>query len=136
MSNKENVVMPSGMSDNDITVGKRLKYLRGAKGLTQSSFADILGVTRDIIANVESHRNLPNKRMIRQAASYFNVTEDWIMTGRSNLDMLSGTGILDKSDPDASDRVISLMKFISALSDEELITISNVLKKYVEQRKS
>lgn len=66
-------------------VFERIRYLRKQKlHLTQEKFGNRLGVSRDVIGNIEYNRlaNPEQKEpLIKLICKEFNVNEDWLRTG-------------------------------------------------------
>ena len=54
-------------SPRHVSVGERIAWLRGLKGITQSDLADAVGITRCSISNIESGRHSPK---IKQLGAY------------------------------------------------------------------
>ncbi len=111
---------------------ERIKLLRKSRGLSQTEFADALGVSRNVIANYETGRAYIDESTIRNIARTFNVTEEWLRTGRTNLDMLSGTGLMQASDADSSEKIASLLKFFSELPMEDIQAVNRILDRYIK----
>ena len=62
--------------------GQQLKLLRQAKGLTQEAVAQKVGVTRQAVQKWEAGTSRPDMENLVALARYFNVTLDWLITGR------------------------------------------------------
>ena len=58
---------------------KRLKELRNKKGLTQTEFAKIFGISSGTIAMWETGKRTPDKDMIIKIARYFDVSTDYLL---------------------------------------------------------
>jgi transcriptional regulator with XRE-family HTH domain len=69
------------LEDTQMTLGKRIKELRGNKSITQEELAQILGTTRPTLSNWELDRTRPDYDMIKKITDYFNVTIDYIVSG-------------------------------------------------------
>ena len=117
-------------------INERIKLLRKSRGLSQTEFADALGVSRNVIANYETGRAYIDESTIRNIARTFNVTEEWLRTGRTKLDMLSGTGLMQASDADSSEKIASLLKFFSELPMEDIQAVNRILDRYIKFSKS
>lgn len=64
----------------------RFKEIRKSKGLTQAEFGSVLGVSRDVIANIENGRNDLSDLMIRSLmGSFTDVNETWLRTGEGEM---------------------------------------------------
>lgn len=68
-------------------IGDRIKKLRGAltPKMTQTEFADALGVSRPLIASIETGRSEPTEMFIKLVCSTYNVNKDWLMTGEGEM---------------------------------------------------
>ena len=67
----------------------RLKKLRNARQVTQQELADYLNVTRPTIAGYETKGKEPDYKTISMIASYFNVSIDYLLSGREFPDSLN-----------------------------------------------
>ncbi len=66
-----------------MTIGKRIKELRTEAGLLQSEFGRIVGVSAQVISNIERGYTKPSTELVNQCAKYFGVPADYIL-GRTN----------------------------------------------------
>ncbi len=76
--------------NSDITqLGERVKTLRKQHlNLSQNEFGNILGVSRDVIANIELNRlstPLQNKSLLKLICIEFNVNEEWLKSGNGEI---------------------------------------------------
>lgn len=65
-----------------MTFGKRLKELRLEKGINQIDFAKIFNVAKGTVSNWESDNRFPDKEMLIDIAKYFDVSLDYLLTGK------------------------------------------------------
>ena len=65
---------------------KRLKKLRKELDLTQSAFADRIGMKQNTIATYEMGRSVPSDQAIRSICREFDVNEEWLRTGAGGED--------------------------------------------------
>ena len=63
------------------TVNSRIKELRQALGLSQREFGERLGVSRDVISNLEYGRSQPKEVFIRHLCQQYGVNEPWLTDG-------------------------------------------------------
>ena len=63
----------------------RIKCVRIDAGLTQSIFAERLGLKRNSVANYEIGRNTPLDAIINSICREFNVNEEWLRTGQGEM---------------------------------------------------
>lgn len=63
----------------------RIKELRKSLKLSQTDFGKQLGVSRDVINNIENKRVAPTEPIIKLLVSEFNVNRTWLETGEGNM---------------------------------------------------
>lgn len=74
------------------TVGERIKFLREKNGESQQKLGEILGLTQNAISKLEKGDTALTLENQIRIAEYYNVSHDYICTGRNNdsiLDLLS-----------------------------------------------
>lgn len=59
----------------------RIKLLRQSENLTQSQFADKIGLSRNYVAMIEIGQRDPSDRTISDICRIFSVNEDWLRDG-------------------------------------------------------
>lgn len=69
----------------------RLKKLRNIRNVTQQDLADYLNVTRPTIAGYETKGKEPDYNTLFMIASYFDVSIDYLLTGRDFPDSLNSS---------------------------------------------
>lgn len=94
---------------------KRLKKLRRTLDLTQSAFADRIGMKQNTIATYEMGRNVPSDQSIRSICREFNVNEEWLRYGTGEMFL-----------PDVSDELEALVKRYGLSSADQVL-----IEKYV-----
>ena len=67
------------------TIGDRIKEIRKAAGKTQQSFADVIGLKRNTIANYEIGQIQPSDRTIADICREFNISEHRLRTGEGEM---------------------------------------------------
>lgn len=65
-----------------MTFGQNLKYLREIHHVKQDDLAAYLKVTRSAIAGYETRGKQPDYEKLIQIAKYFNVSVDYLLTGK------------------------------------------------------
>ena len=73
-------------------IGKFIKEKRLKKNLTQSEFANILGVTERTVSNWENGKNLPDLSLYNDICKILNITTNELINGmdlKNNLDINS-----------------------------------------------
>lgn len=69
----------------DIEIGKRIKSIREMKTLTQKEFGEQIGVSRDVIGNIEYGRVEVKENIIKLVILKFNINEVWLRTGQGEM---------------------------------------------------
>lgn len=59
----------------------RIKLIRKNAGVTQSEFAEVLGLSRSMISQVEAGMQVFSDRSLRDICRIYGVNEDWLRTG-------------------------------------------------------
>lgn len=65
---------------------KRLKELRTARGYSQVSLAEKLGVSKSIIGAYETGDRMPSREALEAIADFFNVDMDYLL-GKTDISM-------------------------------------------------
>jgi transcriptional regulator with XRE-family HTH domain len=65
--------------------GERVILFRNDKNLSQQELADSIGVSRGYIGDIERNRSEPSSNFLTLLASKFNVSVDWLLTGRGEM---------------------------------------------------
>lgn len=66
-------------------IQERVKSLRKHLDLTQTEFGKKIGVSRDVISNLEYGRVAPTDLIINMICAKFGVNEDWLRTGEGEM---------------------------------------------------
>lgn len=66
------------------TINERVNQVRRQHGLTQQKFAEMLGISRTHIANVENRQVNPSVPVLKLIAAKFSVNEHWLLTGEGS----------------------------------------------------
>ena len=62
-------------------MNSRIKMIRQNEGLTQSQFADKIGLSRNYVAMIEIGQREPSDRTISDICRIFDIQEDWLRHG-------------------------------------------------------
>ena len=60
----------------------RIRQIRKSLGLTQSEFGKNLGVSRDVICNIEYSRVEPKELFLSHVCSVYHVNPEWLFSGK------------------------------------------------------
>lgn len=75
------------------TIGKRLKYLRKKRGISQDELGQAIGLTQNNISKIENDDISLTIDNLLRLSDFFNVTTDYICKGENNNSILN---ILEK----------------------------------------
>ena len=117
----------------------RIKLIReGAdekKKLSQQEFANSLGLSRNMIAQVEMGTRILSDRSIRDICRIYKVNEEWLRTGNGEMKQpRSDNEIIDKFVNDvleakSEDIRKRLINALSQLDEQELKVLEELAKK-------
>lgn len=62
-------------------VNSRIRYIRTNAGLSQTEFAEKIGLSKNFISLVETGGRIPGDRTIKDISREFNVDEGWLRSG-------------------------------------------------------
>ncbi|MCC0762199.1 helix-turn-helix transcriptional regulator [Clostridioides sp. ES-S-0006-03] len=63
----------------------RIKAVRKALKLSQREFGEKLGVSRDVISNLEYDRVHPKELLLRHICQLYRVNQHWLETGEGEM---------------------------------------------------
>lgn len=63
----------------------RIRIIRETLKLSQREFGEKLGVSRDVISNIEYGRVLPKDLLLRHICQLYKVNEQWLRTGEGKM---------------------------------------------------
>lgn len=66
-------------------MNSRIQDIRTELGLSQTSFGEKIGLSRDNIANIEGGRVVIKDVVIKSICREFNINENWLRTGEGNM---------------------------------------------------
>lgn len=66
-------------------LANRVKIVREALNLSQREFGENLGVSRDVISNIEYGRVQPKKLLLQHMCQQYKVNEHWLETGDGEM---------------------------------------------------
>lgn len=106
-------------------VHKRIKEVRTLLKMSQKDFGDKLGVSRDVIANIEYNRVEPQKIFIQHLCSTFSVNQDWLETGVGNIflndnkNLSEAIRVFESLNPDLQDYALKQIKALLELQEKQ-----------------
>ena len=66
-------------------LSERLKQIRKAKDLTQQELGELLDVSKQAVANVESGHNKPSIEFISKLIENLNINSNWFLIGQGEM---------------------------------------------------
>lgn len=117
------------MSDCINTIGERIKFLRQTtSNLTQQKLADATGISRGNLSNYEKDRFKPASDAIIAISNYFNITTDWLLTGKDKF--YSETCSLKPNNIDIilNDKEVNLITLFRRLREEDKLKIEGIIE--------
>lgn len=100
------------------SIGSRIKALRTAVKISQEELADSINVSRGNVGDWERGRAKPGAEALISLSRYFNVSVDWILTGRE-FESREDARIFVQSVIEASPEELELLAKIKQLSDKD-----------------
>ncbi|NMB35058.1 MAG: helix-turn-helix domain-containing protein [Firmicutes bacterium] len=66
------------------TIGERIKHLRNNMGLSMAGLEKAINAATGNVNNWEKNRRIPNGNNIIALSNFFNVSSDWLLTGKES----------------------------------------------------
>jgi len=79
-------------------IGDRIRGLRRRRGLTQIELAQQVGLKSSGFSDIESGRNNPTNQLIVKLSGIFNVSTDYLLTGRQLTDKTNTCATISKDE--------------------------------------
>lgn len=118
---------------------ERFKLIRKKEHLSQTEFGKVLGVSRDVIGNIEYGRVEPKTLLINHLCDVFNVNKNWLLTGIGEM------YLIPEEDKELSKIMLNLSKRnpelyilvskIEKLDNDYLDIINSLVEKLLEKQK-
>ena len=115
-------------------MNSRIKQIRKDAGLTQTEFANRLGLSQNYIAQIECNSRCPSDRTAADICKIFNVNEEWLRTGRGEMyapvdDEVAAivSNLLEESNP-MYDLVLRIARNYSMLDDKRRKVVDDFVK--------
>lgn len=114
-----------------MTINERIKVLRNELNLTQTEFADRLGLSQNTIANYECGRRNLSDQTIKSICREFNVNVLWLENGEGEMFLPEPEGLLDELavQYNLNDTEIKILQNYLELSEKDRTTFMELMKK-------
>ncbi|WDQ30454.1 helix-turn-helix transcriptional regulator [Paenibacillus marchantiae] len=105
----------------------RIKAIRKYLGLSQSVFGERLGVSRDVISNIEYNRVQPKELFIKHLCERYSVNEKWLLLGEGEMILVGESNskeieevitLFNQLQPVFKDYILDQMKRVSELQSK------------------
>ena len=67
------------------SAGSRIKTARLAKGLTQTEFAEALGIVQGFLSGIERGKKAPSDTLLITLCHHYRINEGWLFTGTGEM---------------------------------------------------
>ena len=67
------------------SAGSRIKTARLAKGLTQTEFAESLGIVQGFLSGIERGKKAPSDTLLIALCHHYRINEEWLFTGTGEM---------------------------------------------------
>lgn len=124
-----------------MTVGERIKDVRKSAKMSQGTFGQKIGVSRDVIANLEADRTDNISHYVRSIHREFGVNEEWLLTGTgakeppaTQEDALVKLADKILDDPGCAAEWQSLFATLAEMTTDELKALYSFAERWVEKK--
>lgn len=99
----------------------RIKEIRKKSKLSQANFGLKLGVSRDVINNIENGRVEPKPLIVKHICSVFGISEQWLLTGKGCMTPETENALLDElaNEYNMTDKQKRIMAAFAAMDDKK-----------------
>jgi len=103
----------------------RIKEFRKCLGLTQTEFANQIGISRSAVTKLESGENVPSDQSIKLMCTYWGLNEEWVRTGNGRMFLPKdrhaeiGKLVADLSTRHDDDFRVRLVNILARLPDDK-----------------
>lgn len=125
-------------------INERIKQIRKYLKLSQPDFGKRLGVSRDVIANIDRDAVEPKMIFLEHLCQVYKVNPDWLLHGEGEMFMDSPE---DKAEDELSaffadvmldkkpDACTDLLRVLSRVKDDEWEILGSLVEQYADLRK-
>lgn len=122
-----------------MSFGQRIKTIRTSQKpkLTQTEFGQRLGVSKDVVANLEYDRVDPAESMIRLICQTYSINYAWLKTGEGDMEPVpiedDTPGLLMARYRKGSPAVRSLLRAFATLDDDWYQKLDDAIRRAQEE---
>ena len=110
-------------------VSTRIKQIRKNFSLSQKSFGENLGVSRDVINNIENERVEATEAIIKLICATYNVDYWWLKEGKGEMLRTVDDNLIGRIDQlcDENETAKALFKAFASLDKNEWIVLQKII---------
>ena len=114
-----------------MNINERIKILRKKLKLTQSEFAERIGITESAVCNYETGKRAISDQTIKSICREFNVNVLWLEKDEGEMFLPEPEGLLDelKTQYNLNDTEIKILQNYLELSEKDRATFIELMKK-------
>ena len=125
----------------DETIGDRLQIALGIRGISQTDFAEKVGITAPYVSMICNNVKNPSKPLIARICNTLSISKEWFLTGEGRMedtedeltDVAVITSELLNADPRSLRRIFAMT--LAMLTEGQLQTIADVIGEFEKQKK-
>lgn len=108
-------------------MNNRIKMVREALGLSQREFGEKIGVSRDVISNIEYGRVQTKELLLKHICELYEVNEQWMRTGQGEMFLVKpknkkadeALAIFQSLRPEFQDYALEQIRQLARLQDKQ-----------------
>jgi transcriptional regulator with XRE-family HTH domain len=119
-----------------ILLVERLKELRNVLNLSQKELGERIGVSRDVISNIELDRVEFKEHLIKLICKEFNISYIWLKTGNGEMfenNMNDTTILFDRIMAGENETAKRVFSAFARFSDDDWLMIEKIIDKISEK---
>jgi len=109
-------------------LGQRMLEFRKSLGYSQKVVAEKTGIGRSFISHIEAGSQRPSFEVINKLLNSFNISIDWLLTGRGQMLLIEENNILNK----LQKQHIEMFTELNKLPNEKQIVATKLLQQILE----
>lgn len=123
-----------------MTICERIKNVRMSENLSQPKFGEKLGVSRDVVANIEYGRVAPKELFINAVCNTFNINKEWLLNGTGEMYLLPEEDeILTKAFAEIAlsnnEKLKELVRKLVELDEKYIDSLNVILDGIIDEKK-
>jgi transcriptional regulator with XRE-family HTH domain len=97
----------------ELSIAERLKVVRSSRGLTQQEMAELLGISRPSVTQLEGGRHQPSSEVLETIVEKLEVSRNWLWFGNGSMDEYTRMSSNTKALGDLDERPYIDVKFVT-----------------------